>query len=416
MFKTLKFLLTFFLTYVIKETYGYSLEDSISLAINNNQDIKLYEHRLHDSRSDYFHAVADFLPKIYINFQDGKRINKNDNYQNRINFNTREISIDQTLFNGFSSIFNLKKSDKIYLLELANLKDRKQNLATEVVKIYSNIFWQRRSLENYRKIHQITKKILDIKLKKFSAQIIDKEELIKDQIELENLNQKIINEELDLLKNYNDFKLLVGVDYKDENKIEIVENSINKNDFLKKINQNYLLQSKYLKYQLNLDNIDVKTGEFFPKISIIANISKQKNNIYSSNNEINNRSVMINFSIPIFQGGHEYIDYKSSKNQSQIALDEYEIYKNNLLNEISKIFEDFKTTKENLKISQNVINFLEEKNKILKLKQSSRIIDLVEYYDAEILLEFQKIAHNKLQNILIFSFYKILGLVGEINV
>ena len=41
---------------------------------------------------------------------------------------------------------------------------------------------------------------------------------------------------------------------------------------------------------------------------------------------------------------------------------------------------------------------------------------LIEFYDAEIALEEQKITHNKLENLLTISCYKVLGLIGEINV
>jgi len=414
--KTIKYLSIFFLIIFVKNSYALTLEDSINLALKSNQEIKLYEHRLYDSKFENYHALAEFLPKIFINIQNGKRINKNDNFNEKINFTSREISFDQAIFNGFSSILNLKKSDKIYLIELANLKERKQNLASEVAKIYSNIFWQRKNLENYRKIYDLTKKILEIKSQKLSVKIIDKEEFIRDQIELENLNQKIANEELDLIKNYNDFIALVGVGFEKINEFKIIEIPIKKSEILLKINQNFLLQSKYLKYQLSLDNVALKTSEFLPKVSIIANISKQKNNIYSANNQINNRSVMLNFSIPIFQNGHEYIDYNASKNQSKIALDEYEIYKNYLTLEISKICDELESTLQNLKISQNMLGFLEEKKQILQSKYNAKIIDLIELYNAEISLEFQKIANNKLQNILNYFHYKILGLIGEINV
>ena len=125
---------------------------------------------------------------------------------------------------------------------------------------------------------------------------------------------------------------------------------------------------------------------------------------------------MLNFSIPIFQKGLEYIDYKSAKNQSEMILDEYEIYKNYINNELKKTAEDINFALENLKICNEIINFLEEKNQILQAKLHSKIIDAIDFYRGEISLEMQKITQNKLQNILIGSHYKILGIVGEINV
>ena len=413
--------LTLFIIFSAKNSFAFSIENAIDYALKNNQEIKLYEHKLNSSKNYNYQAIAEFLPKIFINIQNGERVNNNyiginENERKKNKFSSREISLEHAIFNGFSSLINLKKSDKQYLIELAILKDKKQNLAIETAKVYSNIFWQKKTLENYQKICEISKKIFDIEKSKFNAKLIDKEQMIQAQIDLENLLQKIEEERSNLIKNYHDFLALTGVQFEGDNDIKIAENNLKKNEILEKINQNFLLQSKYIKYQLSLDDIDSKTSEFLPKISLIANISKQKNNLYSANKEINNQSIMLNFSIPIFQKGLEYIDHKSAKNQSEMMFDEYEIYKNYLNNDLTKTTEDIDWTLQNLKICNEIINFLEEKNHILRAKLDAKIIDAIDFYRGEISLELQKITQNKLQNILTASRYKILGLVGEINV
>jgi outer membrane protein TolC len=416
-----RFLIIFFIIFSIENSYAFSIENAIDLALKNNQEIKLYEHKLKNSKNYNYQAIAEFLPKIFINIQNGERVNNNfiginENERKKNKFGSKEISLEHSIFNGFSSLINLKKSTKQYLAELAILNDKKQNLAIEIAKIYSNIYWQKKTLENYQKIRGISERIFDIEKSKFNARLIDKEQIIQAQIELENLSQKIAEEQSSLIKNYHDFLALTGVKFEGDNNIKIAEINFKKNKILEKINQNFLLQSKYIKYQLSLDDIDSKTSEFLPKISLIANISKQKNNLYSANKEINNQSIMLNFSIPIFQKGLEYIDHKSAKNQSEMMLDEYEIYKNYLNAELSKTAEDIDFAIQNLKICNDIISFLEEKNHILQAKLNAKIIDAIDFYRGEISLELQKITQNKLQNILTASRYKILGLVGEINV
>ena len=418
--KLTQIFLIFFLFFDIKNSLAFSIENAIDLAIKNNQEIKLYEHKLKNSKIYNYQAIAEFLPKIFLNFQNGERQNNNsfnnENNNKKSQFSSKELSVEHNIFSGFSSLINLKKSQKQYLTELMILNDKKQNLAIEIAKNYSNIFWQKKTLENYKIIYENSKKILEIEIAKFNAKLIDKEQLIQAQIELENLSQKIAEEQSNLAKFYQDFYALTGVKNDEEFKIKIIENNLKKDEILAKINQNFLLQSKYIKYRLSLDDIDSKCSEFLPKISIIANISKQKNNLYLANKELNNQSITLNFSIPIFQKGLEYIDYKSSKNQSEMFFDEYEIYKNYLSNELTKTLEDIDSALQNAKICSEIINFLEEKNQILRAKLNAKIIDAIDLYRGEISVEMQKIAQNKLQNIILSFHYKILGLVGEINV
>jgi hypothetical protein len=56
--------------------------------------------------------------------------------------------------------------------------------------------------------------------------LIDKEQLLQNQIDLSNLYQKIQEEEFNLIKNQHDFYALVGVDFVDDIKMKNIENEI----------------------------------------------------------------------------------------------------------------------------------------------------------------------------------------------
>ena len=143
-------ILLFFIT---NDSQAFSMENAIEFAIKNNQEIKICEHKLNNSKNLNYQAIAEFLPKIFINIQNGERVNNNsisnENNQKKTQFSSREISVEHNIFSGFSSIINLKKSAKQYLIELAILNDKKQSLSAEVAKYYANIFWQKQNLINY---------------------------------------------------------------------------------------------------------------------------------------------------------------------------------------------------------------------------------------------------------------------------
>jgi outer membrane protein TolC len=129
---TMKLISIFFVIFIIfgsNNSMAFSLENAIDLAIKNNPEIKLYEDKLNNSKNLNYRAIAEFLPKISLNIQSGERINYNfinsGIDQKKTKFSSREISVEQNIFNGFSSIINYKKSDKQYIIELLNLKDKK---------------------------------------------------------------------------------------------------------------------------------------------------------------------------------------------------------------------------------------------------------------------------------------------------
>ena len=104
--------LTLFIIFSAKNSFAFSIENAIDFALKNNQEIKLYEHKLNSSKNYNYQAIAEFLPKIFINIQGGERINNNfigidENDRQKSKFSTREISLEHSIFNGFSSLINL---------------------------------------------------------------------------------------------------------------------------------------------------------------------------------------------------------------------------------------------------------------------------------------------------------------------
>ena len=126
-----RFFILIFIILSTENSYAFSIESAIDLALKNNQEIKLYEHKLKNSKNYNYQAIAEFLPKIFINIQNGERVNNNfvginENERKKSKFSSTEISLEHSIFNGFSSLINLKKSAKQYLAELAILNDKSE--------------------------------------------------------------------------------------------------------------------------------------------------------------------------------------------------------------------------------------------------------------------------------------------------
>ena len=83
------------------------------------------------------------MPNIYANLINGERRNKSsqgDITTQNNNFYNKEIQIEQSIFSGGSSIFNMRKTEKKYLIDWLNYLEKQQQIIHEIyyLSIYNN--------------------------------------------------------------------------------------------------------------------------------------------------------------------------------------------------------------------------------------------------------------------------------------
>ncbi len=97
---------------------SYSLEQCISIALENNLDLKSTNLTANSAKVDYQQSKANMLPSLKGNFNlgvnDGRSIDPftNDFINQELTFSNMGLSLDSTIFNGFR-LLNIAKQNRL---------------------------------------------------------------------------------------------------------------------------------------------------------------------------------------------------------------------------------------------------------------------------------------------------------------
>jgi outer membrane protein TolC len=401
-----------------------SLSELIDYAKENNQELIIAKNKLDNVKTINQKVWTEFLPNININSSNGNREIKSNfdgNISQNGKFYLREIQFEQPLFNGFSSLNNLNKNDKIYLIELANYLDKKQQITFELIKLCINNEMLKKNHENLQEIWQNLQNINNIITTKISFNQSTKQELISNKndillIELQiKQNQFEISDNLILIKNLCNLADINNLDLK-FNFYEITKKILPLNKLIELVELNHSLRAKYLNYQVEIDESNNKKSAFAPQISLIGNVSSQKNDLYFQGQKNNFKSIAINLRIPIFQKGIEYLDLKDIEQKKHIALKEFEQHKKFLVSEIIRLYNQYVYNNDNNQICDEILNLCQQKITISKFKIDKKTADLTDLYKNQISYFTQKNICHKYHYESLISLMRIKSLIGDLYV
>lgn len=411
-------------SFLIIDCHAISLNELIDYSMQNNQELIIAKSKLANTQTANEKTISEFLPNIFINFNNGNRRIKADaieNFSQNGRFYSKEIQLEQSISNGLSSYINLQKNQKIYLAELFNYFEKKQQISFEIIKLVLLREMFEKNLKNLQKISEIYHNIdniisTKIKFKKSTKQDLIANDNEKLSIELQINQHKVdLSENLLLIKNLTNYQ---DLDYSIVNLQEIdLNQKIPALDFLTEmIEFNNSLQAKYLSYQALNDEINIKKSAFAPQVSLVGNIAYQKNNLYTQGQKNYYKSIAINIKMPIFQKGAEYIDLRDINQKKDISLQEFDLHKKSLISEITKFYHQFVYYTNNQQICNEIIESWQKKINISRIKIDKKISDLGELYKHQISYYLQKNTCNKYSYEALILLFKIKSIIGDLYV
>ncbi len=305
-----------------------TLQQAVDLAYQNNAEIKSQEFSLAASKSLKTRAIAGgFLPQVALDINQGDRKFKigNDSTVNG-DVNTQDFSVSQDLFNGGRSIFDIKRTSSLAEKERFSLLSKKQEIALQVIKSYTDIEKYNDLLAIGEENVESYKKILDYTEKKMQARDTGKADLAKAEADYisalnnqANLNNNLLSSRANFIKltglrdeEVKDLavfsKTKIDQQFANLNQIKIREEALKNNPDLKAAEQNH----RAAKFESFMEKSSLS-----PTATFKYQVSEDKKSLFFNNQRQRNDSIFVNFHIPIFSSGTEYANISYSKNKEQ---------------------------------------------------------------------------------------------------
>ena len=263
-----KFLAVFCLVFVlagssISAQQKLTLKEAISIALENNYDIRLAKSDAAISENNYSVGNAGFLPSLNVSasqtktvsntkqeYSSGQLVDKTSSASDNTN---ASATLSWTIFDGLKMFVSLSKLKELKEIGEVKLRSQVESSAAEVIKNYYDIVRQKHNYNVTLESVAISEQRLKITEEKFSVGSASKLEVLSAKVDLNTDRSNLLNQEVVLsglkvtLNNLlgrtvseefdveDDVQILTGLDYNllreeaFQNNVDIVQSEKSKN-------------------------------------------------------------------------------------------------------------------------------------------------------------------------------------------
>lgn len=412
-----------FLSFANKPVFALEIEEAIILANENSVEIQIEKNRSEYVSLAKFDAVSEFLPNASYNYRDGKRKTRISTLSDKQDDQVKTLNFSQSLFKGFSSVLKFRESTLSHRSAQENLNFVRNEIALKVADSYLNILKYQQISEVIIKLAGDYKKLLVLANKKLLLKDIDYSEystyeLSAKKNEIEGAQNDIsLNSYKSIFTHYTDSTPQEFSFPKLAESITIIDEKEKMSDLVDlALNQNPKIKSANLATKAKKTAIATQVGKLMPEISLNYQAETQKSSYYFDGQDVRNRSVYLNFAIPIFQSGIEYSAIAKANKESQIASLENQLYIKEIRKGIMEEYHKFLLLQRNLYASLSALESSDKALIMAKKKLEKKDIGMMEYLLKEI-ENFELLKQMIIVKCDYFiSYYNIKFLTGEINV
>jgi len=329
--KIILIILVLFLKFnsVLANDLFYFLES----AYKNNPKLKAERENLKSIKENINISRGEFLPSISLSgsvesSQSTERTNQagtalNDSSQDK---ETKTISIDQKLFQGFEGFNSLKKSELEFKQANFILKNAEQETIYRTINSYFNLIYKTKSKKfNFANVDLFEQQVESdsIRMQKGEITLTD---LAQSESSLAGARANFIAAETELLTSKTNLERIARTSIPDNIEEELNVDTNLPNNLLEALNISEKNSPKILiaklDYEISKKNLNIEKAKLSPSASI--NYSKTKTNDFSTTiNKNDQEALKATVSWPIIKGGKNYASIKKSqfkKKQSNLIL------------------------------------------------------------------------------------------------
>lgn len=400
-----------------EEASATNLRDAIDTAQANNRNIKLEQIRLNSVKTEKTRAISEFLPNISANAGYGQRNSfyQGQTYDRSTRQKTQEIKLEQPIFDGLHSVSKYREANYKIKSGHAKTSDKIQEISFAAVQSYCNLFRYQELIKLQEENKRLGKKFFDLVKRRKDVRIIDKADIIKFTYETSLTEEKYLDAINRLNKAKFDYQNVIGELHENLTKPEIAEEEFDKDKVLESaLVNNHNIKSYHYSYLASKAAYNAEKSNFLPKVSVVASASKQDKVVYLNNQDLNQQSVFLNVSIPIFQKGVEYANVSKAGYDKDAAMEEYEITKDGVVKEVKQALEEYRFFSEMNKTNKKLFEMAKDRAEIFTKRSNAKVEDPIEVIRVKIEANDRKINYIDSQMNLVITHYKIKYFLGEI--
>ena len=421
----LLFFILFFLNF-LNLSAEQSLKYYVKTALEKNPKINAEKQNLNSIKENINISKSEFLPSLTLSgsqtsTQSSKTVNQSGAKlgDTKRNTETKKLSIDQKLFQGFKGYNDLKKSK--LEVEKANLKFKEieQEIILKSVSVYFDLIFKNKNRNfNLANLDLFERQVETDKLRLQKGEI-SLTDLAQSESSLAGANANLIKAETELIASIAEFEKITSIKAP-ENISGVKEiffdtpKSLNEAMNLS-FSNNLSLAIKRLELAISEKELSQEKASLSPKASINYSVSENKD-LSSTIDENEEEEVKATITWPIIKGGKNFSSIKKSKykvEKNKLLLEDQE---NELKTQTSNSWSFFQSSNSILASTSAQLKAAEIANEGITLEyDSGNTRTTLEVIQSRSLLLDARISHAKAEKDLVVSKLNLLKQIGGLN-
>ncbi len=398
----------------------------IESAYQKNPKLNAERKNFKATRENINISRSEFLPSVSLSGSvDGSQLTNRTNSAGQslqdqgTDTETKSISIDQKIFQGFEGYNSLKKSQLEVEKATYQLKNVEQNTIYETADAYFDYIYRSKN----KGINFSNVNLFERQVESDSARVqkgeITLTDLAQSESSLAGARANFITAENELLTSKTNFERIVGVKAPEvlDTNLNIKLNlpsSLNEALAISEKNNLKLLSAK-IDYEISKKEVSISKAQFSPSASI--NYSKSESKDFSTTvDKTDKESVKATITWPLIKGGKNYSSIKKSKfkeEQSKLILDNI---KNEVRTDTANAWSLYQSTKSVLNSTRAQVEAAEIANEGISLEyDSGNTRTTLDVIQSRSLLLNARIANSKAEKDFIVSKFKLISVLGNLS-
>ena len=395
-------------------------------ALEKNPKINAEKQNLNSIKENINISKSEFLPSLTLSgsqtsTQSSKTVNQSGAKlgDTKRNTETKKLSIDQKIFQGFKGYNDLKKSKLEVEKANLNFKEIEQEIILKSVSVYFDLIFKNKNRNfNLANLDLFERQVETDKLRLQKGEI-SLTDLAQSESSLAGANANLIKAETELIASIAEFEKITSIKAP-ENISGVKEiffdtpKSLNEAMNLS-FSNNLSLAIKRLELAISEKELSQEKASLSPKASINYSVSENKD-LSSTIDENEEEEVKATITWPIIKGGKNFSSIKKSKykvEKNKLLLEDQE---NELKTQTSNAWSFFQSSNSILASTSAQLKAAEIANEGITLEyDSGNTRTTLEVIQSRSLLLDARISHAKAEKDLVVSKLNLLKQIGGLN-
>lgn len=334
------------------------LAQALAKAYNFNPELKSFRSRLKAVDEQVPQARSGWLPSVSATYARGKEEEQIGNGPKvDLDSETKALTVNQPLFRGGETLARTDRALSAVEVARAELTDAEQQILLNAVRAYIEVVRSKKVLELSTNNEQVLKEQLDATNERFKLGETTRTDVAQSEARLARATSDKVRAQGDYDVARANYVRIIGEEPRNATmptKLPPIPASLEQ-ALAVGLEQNPSLKAAEFNQQIADSDIDIAFAGLLPDADLRGSMTRQEDPSSTLLGRLDNDSVTVNVSIPLYQAGAEYSRIRQSKRTKEQRREQYEDTHNRTVEGITRSWRDIETARASIKANKATV-------------------------------------------------------------